>query len=128
MLRGLTRGGELVLETGAGLVPVTIDASEGVPRITMTQVAPQFGHDLPRDLVAAVGGLEAGDIIAAPQLVSTGLPFCITVLRDHEALRRVVLNQDALARLAAHLGYDGIDMLEPFWVTLKGATATADTF
>lgn len=128
MLRGLTRGRELVLETGAGLVPVTIDASEGVPRITMTQVAPQFGHDLPRDLVAAVGGLEAGDIIAAPQLVSTGLPFCITVLRDHEALRRVVLNQDALARLAAHLGYDGIDMLEPFWVTLKGATATADTF
>lgn len=126
--RGLTRGGELVLETGAGLVPVTIDANEDTPRITMTQVAPQFGPDLPRDLVAAVGGIEPDDIIAAPQLVSTGLPFCITVLRDHEVLRRVALDQGALARLAAHLGYDGIDMLEPFWVTLKGATAAGDTF
>ncbi|SLN49517.1 putative isomerase YddE [Roseovarius gaetbuli] len=126
--RGLTRGAELVLETGAGLVPVTIDASEDTPRITMTQVAPQFGPDLPRDLVAAVGGIEPDDIIAGPQLVSTGLPFCITLLRDHEVLRRVALDHGALTRLAAHLGYDGIDMLEPFWVTLNGATAAGDTF
>lgn len=126
--RGLTRGRDLVLETGAGLVPVEIDENGDAPRITMTQVAPEFGPEVPRDLVAAVGGIEADDIIATPQRVSTGLPFCITVLRDHDVLRRLALDQGALARLAAHLGYDGIDMLEPFWVTLAGATAAGDTF
>ncbi|SFO08441.1 phenazine biosynthesis protein PhzF family [Roseovarius lutimaris] len=126
--RGLTRGRELMLETGAGLVPITIDAREDVPRITMTQVAPVFGPDLPRDLVAAVGGIAADDIIATPQVVSTGLPFCITVLRDHDVLRRLVLDQGALARLATHLGHGDSDMMEPFWVTLEGATAAGDTF
>jgi PhzF family phenazine biosynthesis protein len=126
--RGLTRGRELVLETGAGLVPITIDAREDVPRITMTQVAPEFGPDLPRDLVATVGGIAADDIIAAPQLVSTGLPFCITVVRDHDVLRRLVLDQGALARLAAHLGHGDSDMMVPFWVALEGATAAGDTF
>jgi len=126
--RGLTRGRELMLETSAGLVPITIDAREDVPRITMTQVAPVFGPDLPRDLVAAVGGIAADDIIATPQVVSTGLPFCITVLRDHDVLRRLVLDQGALARLATHLGHGDSDMMEPFWVTLEGATAAGDTF
>lgn len=126
--RGLTRGRELMLETGAGLVPITIDAREDVPRITMTQVAPVFGPDLPRDLVAAVGGIATDDIIATPQVVSTGLPFCITVLRDHGVLRRLVLDQGALARLATHLGHGDSDTMEPFWVTLEGATAAGDTF
>jgi PhzF family phenazine biosynthesis protein len=126
--RGLTRGCDLVLETGVGLVPVTIDASGAVARITMTQVAPQFGPEVPRDLVAAAGGIKADDIIAMPQMVSTGLPFCVTVLRDHDVLRRLKLDAGALARLAAHLGYDGTDMMEPFWVTLEGATPAGDTF
>ncbi|MDT8325945.1 MAG: PhzF family phenazine biosynthesis protein [Roseovarius sp.] len=126
--RGLTRGRDLVLETGAGLVPVEIDDSSAVARITMTQVAPEFGPEVPRDLVAAVGGIDLGDIVATPQVVSTGLPFCITVLRDHEVLRRLDIDPTALGRLAAHLGYGGTDMMEPFWVTQSGATPAGDTF
>lgn len=127
--RGLTRGRGLVLETGAGLVAVEIDDAHGdAPLVTMTQVAPEFGPDLPRDLVAAVGRIEAEDIIATPQVVSTGLPFCITVLRDQDVLRRLDLDVGALARLAAHLGHDRTDMMEPFWVTQGGATPAGDTF
>lgn len=127
--RGLTRGRDLVLETGAGLVAVEIDDAHGdAPLVTMTQVAPEFGPDLPRDLVAAVGRIEAEDIIATPQVVSTGLPFCITVLRDQDVLRRLDLDVGALARLAAHLGHDRTDMMEPFWVTQGGATPAGDTF
>ncbi|WP_050928251.1 PhzF family phenazine biosynthesis protein [Aestuariivita boseongensis] len=122
--RGLMAGDRVTLETGAGLVPVVLRDRW----IEMTQVAPQFGPQPDVALVADVAGLDAGDIIAPPQLVSTGLPFVITVLKDHEALRRARLNPEALRRLAQSLGHDGTDLMEPFLVTLSGATGQGDTF
>jgi len=127
--RGREESGRITLETGAGIVPVDIEASgDGPARITMTQVAPEFGPDVPRDLVAAVGGIAPEDIVAPPQIVSTGLPFCITVLRDQDVLRRLRLDTQALGRMVAHLGQDSSDMMEPYWVTLSGATRAGDTF
>ena len=127
--RGLVSGDRLTLETQAGIVAIELDRSgDGPAVINMTQIAPEFGPEVPRDLVAAVGGLQPEDIIAPPQIVSTGLPFCITVLRDHDALRRTRLSVDALAQMAAHLGHDGTDMMEPYWVTLEGASDEGDTF
>lgn len=125
--RGIVSGPHMVLETGAGLIAVEVEEGDA-SRVTMTQIAPDFGPYPPPDLIAAVGGIEATDILGAPQLVSTGLPFCVTVLRDHAALRRLRLDEGALARLAAHLGHADSDVMEPFWVTLKGATAGGDTF
>ena len=122
--RGLVSGDTLVLETGAGLVPVRLDGDT----IEMTQVAPVFGAMVDRELVASAIGLDAGQIVAPPQMVSTGLPFCVTVLRDHEALRAARLNIEALQALASAQGFSGTDMAEPFLVTLKGATAAGDTF
>lgn len=127
--RGKAGPGRTTLETGAGIVPVEIDTSGGgLPRIVMTQVAPEFGPEVPRDLVAQVGGIDPEDIIATPQIVSTGLPFCITVLRNHDVLRNLRLDTQALGRMAKHLGQDGLDMMEPFWVTLSGATEAGGTF
>ncbi len=127
--RGAVTGNSLKLETGAGIVPIEIDTSGAGPAwISMTQVAPNFGAELPRELVAAVGGLQADDIVAPSQITSTGLPFCITVLKDHDTLRRVVLDVAALARMVAHLGAENKDVIEPFWVTLQGATKAGDTF
>jgi PhzF family phenazine biosynthesis protein len=127
--RGLVQGDTLTLETGAGIVPIEITLNgSGPPEITMTQVAPEFGPVVPREMVARVGGLRPEDIIADPQVVSTGLPFCITVLKDHDALKRVQLNVAALTEMAAHLGYEGTDMMEPFWVTLEGASPEGHTF
>ena len=94
----------------------------------MTQVAPKFGARLASDLVAAVGGLNADDILGAPQVVSTGLPFCITVLKSQDALRRAKMDVDALQALRQSSGDALADVMEPFWVTLDGATDEGDTY
>ena len=121
--RGLIGEGPLRLETGAGIVEIEVRGAQ----IAMTQIAPVFGVEVPVDLVSNVGGLEPGDIIGQPQVVSTGLPFCITVLRSRRALERLKLDPRALADYNAHLGQDS-DMMEPFWVTLDGATSAGDTY
>ncbi len=122
--RGLIPGDSVTLETGAGLVRVDLQGD----LIEMTQVAPQFGAVVDADLVARVVGLQAQDIIAPPQVTSTGLPFVITVLRDAETLARARLDGAALAQLSAMLGQDSTDMCEPFLVALQGATDQGDTF
>ncbi len=122
--RGLISGNKLVLETGAGLVSVTLEGD----MIEMTQVAPEFGSTADPALVAAAVSLPVDAIVGLPQKVSTGLPFCITVLKDHAALKAARLDIDALATLGQSLGAEGIDMMEPFLVTLQGATAQGDTY
>ncbi len=122
--RGMFDGDALTLETGAGVVAIKLNGDE----IEMTTVAPQFGVEVPADLVAAAVGLPVDAIISQPQLVSTGLPFCVTVLRDHDALRAAKLVEGPLRQVAAAAGYSGSDMAEPFLVTLKGATDAGDTF
>lgn len=122
--RGLISGDSIRLETGAGIVPVSL--KDGL--IEMTQVAPQFGDHVAAETVAGVIGLDPDDIIAPPRMVSTGLPFCITVLRDHDALRRASLDPDKLGKMTAGIGYASNDMAEPFLVTLSGATEQGDTF
>jgi PhzF family phenazine biosynthesis protein len=91
------------------------------------QKAPEFGEEVPEGIVAAVVGLSPGDIIAVPQIVSTGLPFCIAVLRDHDALRRARLDTAALSRFRAQFD-DTAEVMEPFLVTLTGATGAGRTF
>ncbi len=122
--RGLIEGAHLTLETQAGIVEIAIDGD----MIEMTQVAPQFGPFANPDLVAAAISLPRDAILGQPQKVSTGLPFCITVLKDHQSLAAAQLNLDALAALGQSMGADGIDMMEPFLVTLNGATAQGDTY
>lgn len=123
--RGLMAGDRITLETGAGIVPVTL-TPDGL--FEMTQVAPQFGQRPDPALVAAAVGLQPDDILHPPQFVSTGLPFCITILRDADTLRRARLDVDALRNLVEAHGYAGADMAEPFLVTLQGATGAGDTF
>ncbi|EDQ06956.1 putative isomerase YddE [Sulfitobacter indolifex] len=121
--RGLIGEGPLRLETGAGIVNVEVRGAQ----IAMTQIAPVFGAEVPANLVARVGRVVTSDIIGQPQVVSTGLPFCITVLRSRAALETLTLDPDALAEYNAHLGQDS-DMMEPFWVALEGATSAGDTY
>ena len=123
--RGRIGDGAFVLETGAGKVPVHVEGT----RVRMRQVAPHFGTRPDPAVVAAVGGLTEADILHPPQVVSTGLPFCITVLKDRAALDRIRFDMEAFRVYLARLGVaEGTDVMEPFWVTLGGATATGDTF
>lgn len=122
--RGLIGDGSLTLETSAGVIPVEVQDG----RVSMVQNAPEFGQTVPAKVVAAAVGLEASDIVHIPQITSTGLAFCITVLKDHDALRRASLNDAGLAAYFAEIGAPGTDLMEPFLVTLKGATTAGDTF
>lgn len=122
--RDMIGDGPLVLETHAGLVRVDVQAD----LVTMTQIAPVFGQHIDASLVADVGGIAACDIVHPPQIVSTGLPFCITVLKDRATLERLSLNMDALGRYAGAMGQKSTDVMEPFWVCLEGATQAGDTF
>ena len=117
------------LEVGAGVLPIEVTARPGrAPLITMTQRAPEFGPDCDPAEIAALYGLSVRDIIGVPQVVSTGTPFCIAVLRDQEALGRARLDVDALKDWQARMDVPGAALMEPFLVTLEGATDEGDTF
>ena len=121
--RGMIGDGALTLETGAGIVPVTVEGS----RVTMTQIAPQFGATVPKDVLARVGSISAEDIIAPPQIVSTGLPFCITLVRSRAVLDSLRIDPTAYQLYAEAYADGATDLMEPYWATLD-APEGADSF
>ena len=123
MARGIVTGDGCRLETGAGVIDIAL--RDGW--IEMTQIAPSFGPEVPAADVASVYGLAADDIIAPPQMVSTGIPFCVTVLRDMAALDRAVLDAQKLAALQPVLSPDGA-FAEPYLIVREGASPGGDTF
>lgn len=119
---------EFTLEVGAGVLPIEVVARPDRPAlISMTQRAPEFGAEQDPGEIAAMFGLSGADVIGTPQIVSTGTPFCIAVLRDHAALRRAVLDFAALSAWQAGTGVEGAALMEPFLVVLEGADG-GDTF
>lgn len=121
---GLIGDGDWTIETDAGVMPVSINEGQ----VSMTQNAPDFGAKADPAIVAEAFGLQATDIVGAPQVVSTGLPFCITVLKTREALDRAVLDLDKLKAYYKSLGVAETDIMEPFLVTLGGATDAGQTY
>lgn len=118
----VTPGARFTLEIGAGVIDIEIDETG---EVTMVQPAPRFGRRWRAEEIAPLVGLAAEDIAHAPRTVSTGTAFCVTVLRDQDALRRAVLDVDALHAFTAQ---EGCDFREPFLTTLGGATPAGDTF
>ena len=114
---------EFSLEVGAGVLPISVARDgEGRAQISMMQRAPEFGVVQDKAVIAAMYGLEESDIIAPPQIVSTGTPFCVTVLQDHDALRRAVLDFDLLEAWRSSCDEPQSALMEPYLVTLQGAT------
>lgn len=119
---------DFTLEVGAGVLPITVTGADTAhPSITMTQAAPQFLGQCDPSEIAAIYGLDPSDIIAQPQVVSTGTPFCIALLKDKDALRRAVLDVEALLAWRARMGNELSGLMEPFLVTLGGVDG-GDTF
>ncbi len=129
--RGLVdmQGGKasFTLEVGAGILPIEVRADRDGPVVTMTQLAPEFGETYGPAEIAEVFSLEPQNILGTPQIVSTGTPFCITLLRDKDALRRAVLKPD-LWRALNPPGTPRSGLIEPFLVTLGGETSQGNTF
>jgi len=87
----------VTFEEKAGLVPITIEAANG--KITVCELMapqpPSFSETLSPSVIAAAVSLTPEDIATEshpPQVVSSGLPFVITELRDREALQRASIN------------------------------------
>ena len=123
--RGLVNGKRLTVETQAGLIPIEVGENG---HIIMTQIAPVFGPVVEAQLVADALSLSVDDIIHPPQVVSTGLPFTVAVVRDHDALKRAVLKPNELLKLQAEIDMPYTEVMEPFLVTLSGATFAGDTY
>ncbi|MEJ6710044.1 MAG: PhzF family phenazine biosynthesis protein [Amylibacter sp.] len=118
----------LTLEVGAGVMPINVDVSGEHALITMTQAAPVFGEVFDPAQIADIYGLSDDDIIGAPQSVSTGTPFCITVLKNKDALRAAKMDYAKLDAFRAASGVTRADLMEPFLVTLGGETDAGDVF
>ncbi|MDF1717558.1 MAG: PhzF family phenazine biosynthesis protein [Antarcticimicrobium sp.] len=118
---------EFTLEVRSGVLPIAVDHRAGRTMVVMTQPAPRFGRRVDPAAIAAMVSLEPGDILGTPQVVSTGTPFCITLVRDKPALRRARLDA-ALFHAMNPQGSARDDMVEPFLVTLGGETSAGDTF
>jgi trans-2,3-dihydro-3-hydroxyanthranilate isomerase len=93
------RDDTVTLAENIGPVPVRFEpGAVGAAALfgEMTQRDPEFGLDLPKAAVAALIGLTADDLKPnlTPQVVSTGAPFAIVVLRSLEALQRLRVDQD----------------------------------
>ncbi len=100
----------IIFEEEAGLVSVTIDATEG--KIGSCELAaPQslsLGKTVAAKSVAMAVSLGTEDIVTDthdPQICSVGLPFVFTELRDHAALARARINMSGLEALR-DLGVD----------------------
>lgn len=116
------------LEVGAGVMPIDVIDSANGPLVTMAQAAPVFGRSFDAAEIAPLYHLDPADIIGRPQVVSTGPPFPIVLLRDKAALRRAQLDLERLSAFRTRTGSTRADFMEPFLVTLGGQTDRGDTF
>ena len=99
------RGAEsITLRLNVGPITVRFEGGDSSGVVgTMRQNDPVFGETHDRAAVAAAIGLRAEDLSAghAPQTVSTGMPFCIVLLRSMEVARGLQMAQrEASAWLA----------------------------
>ena len=90
------------LETKVGILPVRREGSY----FEMRQKDPVFGATVAREGLAGALRLPLADLDhrAAPQVVSTGLPFLVVPLRTEAALRRVNPDYAVLSRLLREAG------------------------
>lgn len=119
MLEGRER---FTLELGAGVFEVTVERTASRAVYTMTQPAPRFGQHHDPGLIGPLIGVPPAEILGTPQSVATGNAFCITRLRDHDALARMQLDHAAMRALQPR-----VDFWEPFPFVTEGYTAEGDT-
>lgn len=110
-------GLEIRLETGAGILPVTLTAGEdGRTRIKLRLPDPRFGEPVPVGEVAAALDLPAeylriGD--HGPHRVSCGFDQIIVPVNDRNAMRGVFRDMERIGELTDRRGVGGITLFCP---------------
>ena len=115
--RSLRGADEIRLRLNAGTIPVRFRApAAGESGVfgEMRQRDPEFGFTPDADVLAQACGLTHDDLheTLRPQVVSTGLPFCVVPLRSVEALGRLAV-QPALSGVLARSGAKFIYAIAP---------------
>lgn len=110
------------LELPAGVLPIEVSVEGGRVRVRMTQRRPEFLAEQDPAEIAAMFGLSAADVEGTPRIVSTGNPFCVTLLRSAEALRRARLDPERLRAWRAGTGLPAAAVMEPFLSVIGGET------
>jgi trans-2,3-dihydro-3-hydroxyanthranilate isomerase len=103
-LQGATT--RIVLEEGAGPVPVTIAARDGHAAFAELSAPqpPELLDGRPAALIASALSLTPSDLVVEqglPRVVSCGLPFLLVRLTDRQALARARLNRSVWERQLA---------------------------
>lgn len=114
------------LQLEAGVITVEIaDTPSGHPRITMSQLRPQFLRIYePAEVLPAFGLKEADALEGAPiRTVSTGTPQLMVPLKSLEALQKARPVIDRLAELST-----SGDFFSPHIFILQGITERGNTF
>ena len=126
MHRGLLSGRKIIVETHAGIVPLEV-LDDG--QISMTQIAPEFGANVPAQLVADAVSLSAM-MISSLHLKSfpRGCSSQWRLFEMRDALGRAKLDIPAVNRMSNEVGAPNLDIMGPFLVTLEGANSAGDTF
>ena len=101
------------IETGSGLVPVTLRNDGKIPyaELTTAQLPEVEGRAPDTSAIAAVLGLEARDIgfeSEAPCVASCGLPMLLVPLRAPEVLAGIDTDRSRVAALLADSGARGL--------------------
>ncbi len=114
------------LELRDGPIAVDVTANEGKPTfVNMTQRKPQFLNTLPAATVMPIWGLNAEDALPdyPIQVVSTGTPQLMIPVKDHDVLRRIVMQESAYRQLSKDAAFFSAHIF-----ALGGATPAGDTF
>jgi trans-2,3-dihydro-3-hydroxyanthranilate isomerase len=83
---GLIKGADVVMECGAGLLPISIDEVHGTATVTGGTPTVDSALD-PAPLLAAVGLAEADYVGPAPRKAGCGLPFTYLSVTDDAVTR-----------------------------------------
>jgi len=108
--------GTVRLNMKVGQIPVSLSYSKGAPDVLwMKQNPPTFGREFERSGLAEILGLAPADIdprFPSTQ-VSTGIPFAIVPLTGLKAIRKIRVDQPAMAKFVKADKLTGVLVFSP---------------
>jgi trans-2,3-dihydro-3-hydroxyanthranilate isomerase len=115
--RPTPEGVSLALETGAGILPVTLTAgANGRSWVTVAMPQPRFGEPVPASEVTAALGLPDGSLGIGdhgPQRVSCGFDQIIVPVPDRQTIRGVARDSSGILELTNRRGVGGLTLICP---------------
>lgn len=115
--RPVPEGLELMVETGAGTLPVTLtDLGQGRTLVTLELPKPRFGEPVPAEEVAPALDVPAESLGlggCGPQRVSCGFDQIVVPVNDHDVIRGEFRDREAIRELTDRRGVGGITLFCP---------------